>query len=66
MYSNANLYPFQYHGEQLPNPDSKVTLTSKGTGSAEGSSPLTCSLSQDIEGSSARTSTGTSTSASLA
>lgn len=27
MYSNANLYPFQYHGEQLPNPASKVTLT---------------------------------------
>jgi len=27
MYSKANLYPFQYHGEQLPNPASKVTLT---------------------------------------
>ena len=28
MYSKDNLYPFQYHGEQLPNPESKVTLTS--------------------------------------
>jgi choline dehydrogenase-like flavoprotein len=27
MYSKDNLYPFQYHGEQLPNPDSRVTLT---------------------------------------
>jgi hypothetical protein len=27
IYSRANLYPFQYHGEQLPNPASKVTLT---------------------------------------
>jgi len=27
MYSKDNLYPFQYHGEQLPNPESKVTLT---------------------------------------
>jgi choline dehydrogenase-like flavoprotein len=27
IYSKANLYPFQYHGEQLPNPASKVTLT---------------------------------------
>lgn len=27
MYSKDNLYPFQYHGEQLPNPTSKVTLT---------------------------------------
>ena len=27
MYSKANLYPFQYHGEQLPHPTSKVTLT---------------------------------------
>jgi choline dehydrogenase-like flavoprotein len=27
MYSKNNLYPFQYHGEQLPNPDSRVTLT---------------------------------------
>lgn len=27
MYSKANLYPFQYHGEQLPNPTSKVILT---------------------------------------
>jgi hypothetical protein len=26
MYSKDNLYPFQYHGEQLPNPASKVTL----------------------------------------
>jgi len=29
MYSKDNLYPFQYHGEQLPNPESKVTLTSE-------------------------------------
>jgi GMC oxidoreductase/FAD dependent oxidoreductase len=27
MYSKDNLYPFQYHGEQLPNLDSRVTLT---------------------------------------
>jgi choline dehydrogenase-like flavoprotein len=27
MYSKHNLYPFQYHGEQLPNVASKVTLT---------------------------------------
>jgi choline dehydrogenase-like flavoprotein len=27
MYSKDNLYPFQYHGEQLPNPASRVTLT---------------------------------------
>jgi hypothetical protein len=27
MYSKDNLYPFQYHGEQLPNPDSRATLT---------------------------------------
>lgn len=27
MYSKDNLYPLQYHGEQLPNPASKVTLT---------------------------------------
>jgi choline dehydrogenase-like flavoprotein len=27
MYSKENLYPFQYHGEQLPNYDSRVTLT---------------------------------------
>ena len=27
MYSKDNLYPFQYHGEQLPNPASKVILT---------------------------------------
>ena len=27
VYSKDNLYPFQYHGEQLPNPASKVTLT---------------------------------------
>jgi choline dehydrogenase-like flavoprotein len=27
VYSKDNLYPFQYHGEQLPNPDSRVTLT---------------------------------------
>jgi hypothetical protein len=27
MYSKDNLYPFQYHGEQLPNLESKVTLT---------------------------------------
>jgi choline dehydrogenase-like flavoprotein len=26
MYSKDNLYPLQYHGEQLPNPDSRVTL----------------------------------------
>ena len=29
MYSKDNLYPFQYHGEQLPNPESKVTLTER-------------------------------------
>ena len=29
MYNKDNLYPFQYHGEQLPNPESKVTLTSE-------------------------------------
>lgn len=29
MYSKDNLYPFQYHGEQLPNPESRVTLTSE-------------------------------------
>ena len=29
MYSKDNLYPLQYHGEQLPNPESKVTLTSE-------------------------------------
>lgn len=29
MYSKDNLYPFQYHGEHLPNPASKVTLTEK-------------------------------------
>ena len=29
MYSKDNLYPFQYHGEHLPNPASKVTLTGK-------------------------------------
>jgi choline dehydrogenase-like flavoprotein len=27
MYSKDNLYPFQYHGEQLPNAASRVTLT---------------------------------------
>jgi choline dehydrogenase-like flavoprotein len=27
MYSRQNLYPFQYHGEQLPNPASQVSLT---------------------------------------
>jgi GMC oxidoreductase/FAD dependent oxidoreductase len=27
MYSKDNLYPLQYHGEQLPNAASKVTLT---------------------------------------
>jgi choline dehydrogenase-like flavoprotein len=27
MYSKDNLYPFHYHGEQLPHPDSRVTLT---------------------------------------
>jgi hypothetical protein len=27
MYSDTNLYPLQYHGEQLPNSDSRVTLT---------------------------------------
>ena len=27
MYNKDNLYPFQYHGEQLPNPASTVSLT---------------------------------------
>ena len=27
MYNEDNLYPFQYHGEQLPNPASTVSLT---------------------------------------
>lgn len=27
MYSKDNVYPFQYHGEQLPNPASTVSLT---------------------------------------
>jgi choline dehydrogenase-like flavoprotein len=27
IYSKDNVYPFQYHGEHLPNPDSKVSLT---------------------------------------
>jgi choline dehydrogenase-like flavoprotein len=27
VYSPQNLYPFQYHGEQAPNPQSRVTLT---------------------------------------
>jgi choline dehydrogenase-like flavoprotein len=27
IYSKDNLYPFQYHGEQLPNPASTVSLT---------------------------------------
>lgn len=27
MYSKNNVYPFQYHGEHLPNPNSKVNLT---------------------------------------
>ena len=27
MYNKDNLYPFQYHAEQLPNSDSKVILT---------------------------------------
>lgn len=27
MYSDANLYPFQYHGEHLPNPMSRVSLS---------------------------------------
>lgn len=29
MYSKTNLYPLQYHGEQLPNPDSRVTLSNE-------------------------------------
>jgi choline dehydrogenase-like flavoprotein len=29
MYSKDNLYPLHYHGEHLPNPASKVTLTGK-------------------------------------
>ena len=27
MYSDVNEYPLQYHGEQMPNPDSRVSLT---------------------------------------
>jgi choline dehydrogenase-like flavoprotein len=27
VYSNSNIYPFQYHSEHLPNPDSRVSLS---------------------------------------
>jgi hypothetical protein len=67
MYSDTNVYPLQYHGEQLPNPDSRVTLTQELD--RLGRRKLAIDLqftSQAPAGSSAHTSTGTSTSASLA